>query len=281
MNSFKKVSVVIPCYNDHLFIERCLNSVISQSYPNIEVIVVDDGSNNETKAILNSLRPKINRLLSQSNLGQSSARNNGIKAADGEFIFVLDSDDYIESSFVEKAVRQFELSSSIGLVSCYTKRISEKGDTFDLFEPKGGGLDSFLIYNSALSSMFYKNDWEKIGGYDEGMRDGFEDWEFYIRMMSLGFKAYIIPEVLLNYTIRKNSTTSRANKKKYELLKYIYTKHETLYKENYSELISHLLSRIEREEIEKLKGFDRIEYRIGKVLLTPVRYVKGLFYRVF
>ena len=129
--------------------------------------------------------------------------------------------------------------------------------------------------------MFYKDDWEKIGGYDEGMRDGFEDWEFYIRMMSLDITAYIIPEVLLNYTIRKNSTTSRANKKKYELLKYIYNKHESLYKENYSELISHLLSRIEREEIEKLKGFDRIEYRIGKVLLTPVRYVKGLFYRVF
>ena len=96
-------SIIIPCYNDAQYIEQSVLSAVNQTYPYIEVIVVDDGSNAETKKILKKLESKIFKLITQENYGQSKARNIGIEAANGDYILVLDSDDYIESTFCEKA----------------------------------------------------------------------------------------------------------------------------------------------------------------------------------
>lgn len=273
-----RVSIIIPCFNDHKFIERSIKSALSQSYTNTEVIVVDDGSNNRTKKLLNNLNPKLDLLLSQTNLGQSTARNNGIKKATGELILVLDSDDYFESDFVEKAVRQFSDDPKLGLVTCYGRRVDERGKILDIFKPKGGGIENFLFQNCAFgSSMFAKSDWQLIQGYDESMKEGFEDWEFYIRLMALGKSAYVIPEVLFNYQLRSNSTTSRANKKRYQLEKYILNKHNDLYKKYFRGYSNHLLTRLEREEKEKLKNLNSIEFRVGKSILWPLRKLKRLF----
>ena len=124
--------------------------------------------------------------------------------------------------------------------------------------------------------MFRKSDWEKVGGYDESMKQGFEDWEFYIRLLSDGGNVFVIPEVLFNYRQRSNSTSSGANKIKYDLLRYIYFKHQDLYKSNLEQFVCHLLSQIEREEKEKLKNLRRIEYKIGFELLRPFRWIKKL-----
>ena len=272
-----RVSIIIPCYNDHRYIERSIKSALGQSYPNIELIVVDDGSGEKTKILLNNLESKLDLLLSQSNLGQSTARNNGIKKATGELILVLDSDDYFESDFVDKAVRQFSNDPILGLVTCYGRRIDETGSIMDIFKPQGGGVENFLSQNCAFgSSMFIKSDWQLIQGYDESMKEGFEDWEFYIRLMALGKSAYVIPEVLFNYQLRKNSTTSRANKKRYQLEKYILNKHNNLYEKHFQCYTNHLLTRLEREEKEKLKNLNRIEFRIGKTILWPLRKLKKL-----
>jgi hypothetical protein len=122
--------------------------------------------------------------------------------------------------------------------------------------------------------MFRKSDWEKVSGYDESMKQGFEDWEFYIRLLSSGGFAYVIPEVLFNYRIRKNSTTVRANKIKYDLRRLIFNKHQNLYHEHHLAHADYLLNMIEREEFEKLKNLERLEYRIGYALLRPLRWLK-------
>jgi hypothetical protein len=109
------------------------------------------------------------------------------------------------------------------------------------------------------------------------MRNGFEDWEFYIRLFKEGGRAYVIPESLFNYRLRENSTTNKANKIKYELLKYIYNKHQELYVVHFDIFVNHLLSKIEREEIEKIKNTQRIEFQIGKTVLQPFRWIKSLF----
>ena len=124
--------------------------------------------------------------------------------------------------------------------------------------------------------MFRKKDCILVGGYDESMRKGFEDWEFYIRVLKSNGIAHVLKEPLFNYRKRNNSTTSRANKNKYDLLQYIYTKHKDLYIENYEATISYLLNRTEREEREKIKNKNRIEYKIGFNLLRPIRYIKSL-----
>ena len=96
MNS--KISVIIPAYNAEKTIERCLNSVTEQSYTNLEIIVVDDGSKDRTLSILNAAAKNDRRIkvISKKNGGAASARNQGLKIVSGEFITFLDADDYID-----------------------------------------------------------------------------------------------------------------------------------------------------------------------------------------
>ena len=273
MNSL--ISIIIPCYNDADFIEQAVNSALYQTCNNKEIIVVDDGSDEETKAVLMRIEPKIDLLLVQDNQGQSNARNKGIKAARGEFIIVLDSDDYFEPTFTERAFEIISKRNEVKIATCWGRRITENDILIDIFKPGGGELSSFILQNGSFGScMFRKSDWERVGGYDESMKEGFEDWEFYIRLLSNGGVAYVIPEVLFNYRSRKNSTTAHANKIKYELRSYIINKHQNLYKEHHVIHTQYLLKLLEREEFEKLKNLKRIEFRIGYNLLRPLRWIK-------
>ncbi|TYA71415.1 glycosyltransferase family A protein [Seonamhaeicola marinus] len=276
MNKEPLLSIIVPCYNDVEYIEQAIDSVINQTYSNKEIIIVDDGSNAETKLVLKKLESKINQLITQENKGQSTARNIGIEEAKGVYILVLDSDDYFEPTFCEKAVNTFLDYSRVKLVTCYSNLIYEnkrKG----VFKPSGGTLKDVLKKNVAMgSAMFKKSDWSYVEGYDEMMRRGFEDWEFYIRLLARGGEAFVLKESLFNYRKRQNSTTSKANRNKYDLLTYIYIKHKELYIEHFEGFVKHLLSRIEREEHEKTKNTLRLEYRIGYTILKPLRWVKKL-----
>lgn len=270
------VSVVIPCYNDAEYIEQSINSALNQTHTNIEVIVVDDGSNWETKTILKKLEPKITKLITQENRGQSVARNVGINIAEGEYILVVDSDDFFEPGFCEKAIIHFEKDNTIKIITSLVRRLLLNGQK-DVFVPKGGDIRCFLKHNCATgSAMFRKKDWEQVGGYDERMRQGFEDWEFYIRLVKEDGYAYIIPEVLFNYRIRENSTTTRANTNRTALLQYIYLKHKELYQNNFEVFVNHLLYQLEMKEIEVAKNIHRLEFKIGRAILQPLRWVKSL-----
>jgi len=270
------ISIIIPCYNDAQYIEQAVLSALNQTYPNIEVIVVDDGSNATTKAVLQRLESKITKLITQENQGQSKARNVGIDQAKGEFILVLDSDDFFEPTFCEKASLILE-DIEIKLVASYMVRFNDNG-VIDEYRNFGGDISTLILINQATGSgMFRKKDFLSVGGYDETMRSGFEDWEFYIRLLQDGGDLFVIKQALFYYRLRENSTTLRANKIKYQLLKYIYSKHQNLYIANFDIFVSHLLSRIEREEKEKIKNTQRLEFKIGKIVLKPLRWVKALF----
>ncbi|SDW72152.1 glycosyltransferase [Flavobacterium degerlachei] len=271
------ISIVIPCFNDAEYIEQSINSALNQSHTNLEVIVVDDGSNAETKVVLKKLEPKITKLITQENQGQSTARNVGITQAKGDYILVLDSDDFFEPSFCEKAIIHFEKDNTIKIITSHVRRLLLNKQN-DVFIPNGGTIIKFLKYNGATgSAMFRKSDWQKVGGYDEAMRQGFEDWEFYIRLLKEGGYSYVIPETLFNYRIKENSTTTIANKNRSNLLNYIYLKHKDIYINNYELLVNNLLARLDREEFEKIKNTQRIEFRIGKAILSPLRYIKSIF----
>jgi len=269
------VSVIVPCYNDWQYIEQAVNSALNQTYSNIEVIVVDDGSDLRTKKVLKKLEPKITRLLTQENQGQSTARNVGIRESKGEYVLVLDSDDYFEFTFVEKAVLALQ-QSNIKIVACYIVRYWNK-IKIDEYHHQGGDLSVLILNNQATGSvMFRKEDFTKVGGYDEAMRKGFEDWEFYIRVLKNGGSFYVIPEPLFNYNMRVDSTTSRANLVKYELLHYIYIKHSDIYQFYYDVFIKFILLKIKREEQEKIKNTQRLEFKIGTIVLKPIRWIKSL-----
>jgi hypothetical protein len=268
------ISIIIPCYNDWQYIEQAVNSALNQTYPNKEVIIVDDGSNAKTKEILKRLEPKITKLITQENQGQSKARNVGIEASKGHYILVLDSDDFFEPTFCEKALPFFLKNADIKVVTCQANLLFDNGFSI-VSKPRGGTIYDFMYFNEAFgSTIFKKLDWEKVNGYDEIMRKGFEDWEFYIRVVKDGGCVFVLQEVLFNYRKRNDSTTKRANAIKYELLYYIYTKHQELYKNHFDTFVKNLLLKTEREETEKIKNTERLEFLIGKRILQPFRWFK-------
>ena len=98
-----KVSVIIPVFNASKYIDKCVNSVINQSYKNYEIVVIDDGSKDDSLQILKKIKKQYNDkilLLSQPNNGESFARNKGLELATGDYILFLDSDDWIEKDYI-------------------------------------------------------------------------------------------------------------------------------------------------------------------------------------
>ncbi len=273
------ISVVIPCFNDEKYVEKAVQSVLDQSYKEIEIIIVDDGSDLPTKNVLEKLQPKISLLITQENLGQGAARNKGIKQAKGKYILNLDSDDYFKPTFCAKAIEAFAKDGEITIVTCQARRFS-KQRVIDVFTPKGGYINDFLFSNSALgSSMFKKSDWERVGGYDESpLIIGYEDWEFYIQLLKYGGYAYVIHEMLFNYQVRTGSTTNRIKSIKQEKYSFILLKHQDLYKNNFEALVNHLSNKILKDEEETYKRENSLNFKIGKKLLLPFRKLKSIFY---
>lgn len=274
MQSDKKVSIIIPCYNDYPYIEKAIDSALAQTWLEKEIIVVDDGSNDQTKLKLKSLEGKVDKLVTQENNGVSVARNKGIAIASGEYILVLDSDDYFEPQFSKKAVEILQ-DSGVKVVTCYSNWFDEKNST--VFRPSGGNVENILINNIAMgSSMFRKRDWEKVGGYDEEMVKGYEDWEFYIRLLKTGGSVEVIPEILFNYRNKENSRNKKANLDKYAITEYIYRKHAELYKKHFSLFIHQWLISSRKSEAFKQQVMNSVDFRLGNKLLKPFRAL-GLF----
>ena len=268
------VSVIIPCFNNWLYIEQAINSIVNQTYRFIELIVVDDGSNQKTKDILNALSDKINVLIHQDNKGQSAARNEGVKYAKGDYILFLDSDDFFEPEFCELAVERIKNNNEIKIVTCYSNIIVDE-NVNRVFKPHGGTLQNMILSNCAMGScLIRKDDWQITGGYDESMRTGFEDWEFYIRILSLGGKVEVIDKILFNYRKGHVSTTSKANSIKNELRYYICTKHKDHYKSYFEQFVKQLLDENQAISNTLRKRENSKEFKIGKMILYPFRIIK-------
>ena len=123
-----KVSIIIPIYNTSKYLKKCLNSVIAQSYQNLEIVLVDDGSTDESGKIADEYAKKDSRIriLHQENQGQSAARNAGIKYATGKFINFIDSDDEINPEFISKLLTTFNDDTAITVCGMHYKRLKNK-----------------------------------------------------------------------------------------------------------------------------------------------------------
>ena len=124
----KKVSVIIPVYNAENYISKCLESILNQSYKNIEIVVINDGSTDKSEELIKAYQDKDNRIvyLSQKNSGPSVARNNGIGHSTGEYLVFIDSDDIAERTYVELLLKKM-VSSGADIVCCGYQDISEFG----------------------------------------------------------------------------------------------------------------------------------------------------------
>ena len=112
--NFPLVSIIVPVYNVEKYLDKCMVSILCQSYKNIEVIIVNDGSTDKSLNICNKWKEKDSRIemFSQPNKGLSSARNKGLKYAKGEYVLFVDSDDWISINMVDKMVNTFRINKA-------------------------------------------------------------------------------------------------------------------------------------------------------------------------
>lgn len=231
-NNQKLVSVVIPCYNLGQYLEEAIKSVEIQTYKNIEITIVDDGSTDKnTIELLKKIKSdKHINVIFQKNMGPSGARNTGINIARGDYILCLDSDDILSPEYIEKVMQIFERDSNheIGFVTTW---IQEFGLRDNIWETEKYNPGKLLVQNIvASSSIFKKEAWEMVGGYKVAMKGGYEDWEFWISVVEYGYKWALLPETLFLYRIREKSVSSVASSKHLELYKKIIDFHPKMFK---------------------------------------------------
>lgn len=229
----KKVSVIIPCYNHGQFIEEAINSVVNQTYENIEIICIDDGSSdNSIEIIQNILKSTPNiKLIKQENQGVVKARNTAISASNGDYILPLDADDKIAPTYIEKAVDILDKFPEIGIVYCNAEYFGNKKGKWKLPEfDKNEIIFANQIFSCAL---FRKLDFDNAGKYKEYMNKGLEDWDLWLSFIENGLKVYKIDETLFFYRLQnQESRTDLANSNLQELNKSILNNHLNLYLNN-------------------------------------------------
>jgi hypothetical protein len=186
------VSIIIPVWGRYeIYLNECLGSIKEQTYKNYEIIIVD----NKTDL--------------------PSARNEGIKKSKGEYVLCLDVDDKILPTFLEKMV-------GVGdIVTCH--HMDQDGVIGYVNE--NFSIDAFMEGNRIISGSLFKREiWDNIGGYDEDMKDGYEDWDYNIRAVKAGYKVEMINEPL--YIYRKHDDSMIRNVNDNKLREYVYAKHK-------------------------------------------------------
>lgn len=214
-----KVSVIVPVYNVEKYIEKCLTSVVKQTLKNIEIIVVNDGSPDNSQAIIDKFvkkYPKKIISLKKKNGGLSSARNFGLKHCSGEYITFLDSDDYLDITALEKMYSKAK-TNDFDIVACdleyiyetHTKNVS-CNLTKDLLNKEQVKQCMTYIYPAACNKLYKR---ELIEDLKFKEKVWYEDVEFIHRLLPLTNSIAVIKEPLYKYLQRENAITSTFNDK--------------------------------------------------------------------
>lgn len=202
------VSVVVPHYNLLEFLPETLASVRSQTYPNIEIVVVDDGSTDAgVPAALDAMEADGVRVVRQANGGLSAARNAGVAAARGEFVLPIDADDIVSPTFVEKALRALLSEPGAAYATALVGYFREEPRRhFGGWVPLGLHRDLLPIHNcgGCCIAVFRREAVVAAGGYTTELTS-YEDWDLYCALAERGWRGVILPEFLLHYRIRPNS----------------------------------------------------------------------------
>ncbi len=218
------VSIVTPVYNAAAFLEETLQSILASSYPNIEVVLMDDGSLDQSVLIAQKWAERDTRVktFTQRNAGPAAARNNAIKHATGKYILPIDADDLLHPNYIEQAVEVLENNSNVKVVGCNVEMFGERT-----------GMCKYPPYSLSLlarknmipiSAMYRKSDWERVGGYCEEIIAR-EDWEFWISILKNGGEYVILPLVGFKYRIRANSKRLSDRKLKRHVVNTLNKRH--------------------------------------------------------
>lgn len=214
-SSTTKVSVVIPAFNQARYLAQAIESVLNQTHPQLEIIVVDDGSTDETPQVLARFAkcPSV-KVVSQTNAGLPAARNRGLQEATGDYVCFLDSDDYYAPEKISKQAQRLDEDPELGLVYCDIVTVDEAGQAVaeQYSIGKIGRVLSGLIFQSLIlggyfpphTVMIRRSVLTALGPFDAAL-GGHADYELWLRVTAAGHRACYLDEPLAFYRTHPNS----------------------------------------------------------------------------
>lgn len=264
-----KVSVIIPTFNRAYCLHEAIDSVLVQTFQDFELIVVDDGSSDNTLEVVRGYGPKI-KCIYQENKGLSSARNRGIKEASGEFVAFLDSDDIWLPEKLNRQIDIFQKENIIGLVSTRAEVIDEQGNSLGIYKPKkftssdlSGLLNAYfvvissvMVRRSALDSLDYY--------FDESLKSA-EDFDFCLRLSRVT-QLYYLDNVEVKYRDSLNAMSKNLVKMYYSRIQILKKFSDRLRNQKDNVLVKAKLSKdyycLAHENRKQNKWFDFFRYYI-------------------
>ncbi|MDD2494971.1 MAG: glycosyltransferase family 2 protein [Tissierellia bacterium] len=279
----RKVSILTPCYNSSSFISRLLDSVLEQSYPNIEMFVIDDGSTDNSLEIVQNYIPKFKsrslslECITQSNQGQGAAINNGLKLITGDYLIWPDSDDFFSrSDSIAKMVKVLNENKDISLVRCFTTILNEeslqqigllggkknnKNKKTNLFEDClfvqndfWFGAGNYMMRTDILDYYYTNRDMYPSNKY------GGQNWQLLLPALYKK-KCFTIEEYLYSILARSKSH-SRKSFSKMDKLLLKYTEHEKILLKTLS-----YIKDMSQNELFNYKERIKLEYGIQRIII--------------
>ena len=235
------VTIIIPCFKHAKYLPEAIDSALAQTHPHVEIIVVNDGSPDETAEVCGRYQGRI-RYIEQANQGLATARNAGIRAATGDYIVPLDADDKLAPTFIAATLPFIEHTPQTGYV--YTD-VREFGGYHSEQEAVSTGkrvwdVTRLLIYNiSVCTALFRKSDWERVGGYCPQFVHGGEDWDFWLSMVERGMVGHYVPEALFFYRRHASGSmwSGMMSRKSAESYALLINRHRHLFEQYWQELL--------------------------------------------
>lgn len=291
------ISVVIPCYNTGLFLSSAIDSVLSQSYQSFEIIIIDDGSTDNTKKVVDKYCSKDERLRYhyQTNKGRSAARNKGIELSEGEFIQFLDADDLIQEKKFEVLLREFQINNHPDVIYSNFEFFSEKEHHFKILPKnperrlliKENILEDFIfgwnkegliipIHCPLFKASFLKKNNIRFNTSVEAK----EDWIFWVQIALNNAHIHFTDKILAYYRKHDESTVHnhslmfkdglKASFIVYDMLPSIYRKR---FIDEYSNDLTNTLQYF-IDRYNQLKSSPT--QKLGRFILTPWRIIKKI-----
>lgn len=225
--SAARVSIVVPCWNAGQFLPGLFQSLAAQTFRDFETIVIDDGSTEAATLEALTTLPDSVTLIRQENSGLPGARNAGFRAAAGDYVLPLDCDDSLAPEFLAKGVARLDAEPKLDFVFSHMRLVGARSGTL----ARGfNRFDQLFLNQLPYSLLMRRAAWERVGGYDETMRQGYEDWDFNLRLIMTGSLGGLMAEPLFIYRVAEGGMLlSKSARRHGELWEKIRAKHRAAY----------------------------------------------------
>jgi glycosyltransferase involved in cell wall biosynthesis len=229
--------VIVPCHDLGPYLDEAVGSVLGQTFPDFEILIVDDGSTDPaTVALLADYRRPKTRVLRSDNRGLPAAKNLGLAHTKGELVCFLDADDRLAPACLERGVRALQADPGLDFASHWVRWF---GDEEADWAPTRCDLPALLEKNTVNgAALVRRTALLAAGGFDEAMREGCEDWDLWLTLVERGHRGVILPEILYHYRRRAGSMSRVMQGEIHDgLHAYLVAKHRASFARHAAELL--------------------------------------------